>query len=67
LARNCCVHEEGHLTDDYRQQTKGRLVGTHGYIDITPEMLAQVLLEIAQFSHGLAAEMKNVRDKDRHD
>ena len=61
LARNCCVHAEGHLSKDYREQTQQRLVGTHGYIDITPAMLTQLLSEIDQFSRSLSTEMKNVR------
>jgi hypothetical protein len=64
LARNCCVHKEGHLDKDYIGQTRQRLVGTHGYIDITPEMLTQFLSEIDQFCHGLAVEMKAVRSRD---
>jgi len=62
LARHCCVHDEGRLSKDYCEQTKQRLVGTHGYIDITPESLATLLSEIGQFSRGLAVEMKIVRD-----
>ena len=62
LARNCCVHDEGRLTDDYSKQTRQRLVGAHGRIDITPELLGSFLLEIDQFSRGLSTEMKIVRD-----
>ena len=64
LARHCCVHFEGHLYKDYCEQTRQRLVGTHGHIDITPDMLTQLLSEIEQFSHGLSAEMKAVRSRD---
>jgi hypothetical protein len=65
LARNCCVHDDGHLNKDYCEQTRQRLVGTHGYIDITPEMLVQLLSEIDDFCRGLAVEMKIVRDAHR--
>jgi len=64
LARNCCVHDEGRLNTDYCEQTQQRFVGTHGYIDMTPEMLTQLLAEIDQFSHGLSLEMKALRSRD---
>jgi hypothetical protein len=66
LARHCCVHDEGRLSKDYREQTGQRLVGTHGYIDISPETLATLLSEIDQFSRGLSVEMKIVRDMRRN-
>lgn len=65
LARNCCVHDEGRLNKDYSEQTSQRFVGTHGYIDITPDILNQLLSEIDQFSQGLAVAMKTVRDAHR--
>lgn len=58
LARNCGLHQEGKLTKDYLEQTKRRLIGEDGYISITPEIMDEFLLEIAEFSRGLAAEMK---------
>ena len=39
LARNCCVHENGKLTDDYVEQTRQRIVGEGGYINMTPEIM----------------------------
>jgi hypothetical protein len=65
LARHCCVHDEGRLSADYCKQTRQRLVGKHGYIDITPELLATFLSEIDQFSRGLSSEMKTVRSAHR--
>jgi hypothetical protein len=37
-------------------------VGTHGYIDLTPEMLASILSEIDEFAHAISVEMRKVRD-----
>jgi len=62
LARNCSVHYDGQLSEDYKEQTRQRLVGAHGYIDITPECLASLLSEIDQFSRSLSTDMKIVRD-----
>lgn len=61
LARNCCVHDEGRLSEDYSKQTRQRLVGTHGYIDITPDLLTTFLLEISEFARELSAQIKVVR------
>jgi len=65
LARHCCVHDDGRLSADYRAQTGQRLVGTHGYIDLTPEMLTSILSEIYEFAHALSVEMKKARDAQR--
>jgi hypothetical protein len=65
LARHCCIHEDGHVSADYRGKTTQRLVGTHGYIDLTPAMLTSILSEIYEFAHALSVEMKKARDAQR--
>ena len=62
LARHCCIHDDGRLSADYRGQELQRLVGTHGYIDLTPEMLASILSEIDEFAHAISVEKRKVRD-----
>jgi hypothetical protein len=63
LARNCCLHCQGEVTDDYRNQTQQRLVGNDGKINITPELLDRVIVELARFSRELSDQLKNVREK----
>jgi hypothetical protein len=63
LARNCCVHDDGKLTTDYVTQTRNRMAGENGYISMTPALLDQLLLEIADFSRELCKQMKLIRDK----
>ena len=65
LARHCCVHDDGRLSADYRGQTGQRFVGTHGYIDLSPELLTSILSEIYEFAHGLSVEMKKARGAQR--
>jgi hypothetical protein len=62
LARHCGVHDDGRLSADYSAQTRQRLVGEHGYIDLTPEKLTNILSEIEQFARALSTEMKGVRN-----
>ena len=66
LARNCCLHRQGELNDDYRNQTHQRLVGNDGKINITPDLLDRLLLELAGFSRELSAQLKKVREKTNH-
>jgi hypothetical protein len=63
LARDCCLHNESELTEEYRQQTKTRLVDKYEKITITPELLDAFLLEISEFSRELCAQMKDMREK----
>jgi hypothetical protein len=63
LARNCCVHFDGKLTDHYVAQTRKRMAGENGYISMTPAFLDQLLLELADFSRNLCKQMKSIRDK----
>lgn len=63
LARNCCVHENGKLTNDYVEHSRQRIVGEDGYINMTPEIMDELLLEIADFSRQLCVQMKAVRNK----
>jgi hypothetical protein len=62
LARNCCVHESGKLTNEYVEQTKQRIVGEDGYINMTPRLMDELLLEIADCSRQLCTQMKAFRD-----
>jgi hypothetical protein len=63
LARDCCLHNEGMLTEEYRQQTKQRLVDKYERISVNPKLLDTFLLEISQFSRELCAQMKDMREK----
>jgi hypothetical protein len=63
LARHCCLHNEGKLTDDYSQQTKQRFVGEDGKINLTPTVLDGLLLDLAGFSKELFTRMKAIRAK----
>jgi hypothetical protein len=63
LARNCCVHEGGKLTNDYVKQTRKRMAGENGYISMTQALLDQLLLEIADFSRTLCKQMKLIRKR----
>jgi hypothetical protein len=62
LARHCCLHNEGELTPDYRQQTKCRLVGQDGKINMTPDLLDLFILELATFSKEISGELKVLRN-----
>jgi hypothetical protein len=63
LARHCCLHKEGELTDDYRHQTKQRFVAEDGRINLTAKGLDDLLLELGAFSKELCNCMKAVRAK----
>lgn len=62
LARDCCVHNDGVPTTEYREQTRQRVIGFDGRIDITPQLLDELILEISRFSRDLSVQLKTVRE-----
>jgi hypothetical protein len=61
LARHCCVHNEGLLTEDYRTQTKQRLVDDSVKINLNPEKLDVLIKELSGFGDSLSDQMREVR------
>jgi hypothetical protein len=68
LARDCCLHNDGVPTKEYRAQTGQRLVGHDDRIALTPELLDVLILEISAFSRDLSSKLKAVREnaKSKH-
>jgi hypothetical protein len=60
LARNCCLHNGGSPNEDYKAQTKRRLLDGNGIINLTPEQLDLVIGELSQFGKSLVALMSHV-------
>jgi hypothetical protein len=67
LARHCCLHKESHLTEDYRTQTKQRLVGNRGDIDMKPGALDLFIEELSKFADSLFSQMQGIRTRGQHD
>jgi hypothetical protein len=65
LARHCCLHNEGVLTEDYEAQTKQRVVGDRGNIDMTPETLDLFIRELSEFADSLSDQMREVRKREK--
>jgi hypothetical protein len=59
LARNCCLHNEGALTHDYRS-TEQRLVEGNK-INLTPETLDMLIEELSAFGDSLNQKMREIR------
>lgn len=61
LARNCCLHKGGSPNEDYKAQTKQRLLDANGIINLTPEQLDLIIGELSQFGKSLVTLMSQVR------
>jgi hypothetical protein len=71
LARDCCLHNGGVPTREYRAQTGQRLIGHDDRIALAPDLLDVLILEISAFSRDLASKLKavheNAKSKDKGD
>jgi hypothetical protein len=65
LARHCCLHGGGALTKDYETQTKQRLVGERGDIDMTPKTLDLLIRELSEFADSLSSQMREIRKREK--
>jgi hypothetical protein len=63
LARNCCVHKGSIPSEDYKTQTKQRLLNNNGNISLTPEQLDSIIGELSQFANSLTGLLSAVRKK----
>jgi hypothetical protein len=63
LARNCCVHKGSIPDEDYKTQTKQRLLNNRGNISLTPEQLDLIIGELSQFAKSLTGLLRKMREK----
>jgi hypothetical protein len=63
LARNCCVHNGSIPDEDYKTQTKQRLLNDRGNVSLTPEQLDSIVGELSQFAKSLAGLLSKIRKK----
>jgi len=63
LARNCCVHKGSPRDEDYKKQTKQRLLNDNGNISLTPKQLDLIIGELSHFAKSLSGLLSESRKK----
>jgi hypothetical protein len=47
--------------ENYREQTKQRLLNDHGNISLTPEQLDWIIKDLSQFAKSVSAQLSDMR------